>query len=119
MDGKDRSSSSKHGVILVNGFQVSRDQAGLPFVVMDDVGGETDVLGQEECSPRKENEAFRIVEIIPPGCAVKGLSVVILVRPMNRQGCPGSFCRFRAISSPMELRFRRQHIGVTPEALTV
>jgi hypothetical protein len=61
----------KKRIALVDRFEISGDQSGLPFMMVDDIGGELHVLAQVENGPREEDEAFRIVEIIAPGCAVE------------------------------------------------
>jgi hypothetical protein len=78
VDGKDDSGVREEGILSVNRFEVGRDQSRLPFVMMDDVGGESQVSAEEECCLREEDETLRIVEIIPLGSAIEVFPIVKL-----------------------------------------
>jgi hypothetical protein len=78
VDGEDDSGVGEEGILSVDGFEVGGDQSRLPFVMMDDVGGESQVPAEEECCLREEDETLRIVKIIPLGSAIEVFPIVKL-----------------------------------------
>jgi hypothetical protein len=66
------------GILSVDGFEVGGDQSRLPFVMMDDVRGESQVPAEKECCLREEDETLRIVKIIPLGTAIEVFPIVKL-----------------------------------------
>jgi len=78
VDGEDDSGVGEEGILSVDRFEVGGDQSRLPFVMMDDVGGESQVSAEEECRLREEDETLRIVKIIPLGSAIEVFPIIKL-----------------------------------------
>jgi hypothetical protein len=71
MNGEGRSGMGKERMVLVDRFEIGRDQSGLPFMMVDNIRRKLHMLTKAEDSPGEEDETFRIVEVIAFGCAVK------------------------------------------------
>jgi hypothetical protein len=78
VDGEDDSGVGEEGILSVDGFEVGGDQSRLPFVMMDDVGGESQIPAEKECCLREKDETLRIVKIIPLGSAVEIFPIIKL-----------------------------------------
>jgi hypothetical protein len=75
MDGEYGSGMGKEKVVMVDRFEISRDQSGLPLMMMDDIRGEPHALTKNENGSGEEYETFRIVKVVTFGCAVEIFSV--------------------------------------------
>jgi len=78
VDGEDDSGVGEEGIVSVDGFEVGGDQSRLPFVMVDDVRGESQVPTEKECCLREEDETLRIVKIIPLGSAIEVFPIIKL-----------------------------------------
>jgi hypothetical protein len=79
MESEHSSGVREEGVVWVDGFEIGRDQTGLPLVMVDDLRRESQELTKGESRFGKEDEPFGIIKVIPLGCAVKIFSVIELV----------------------------------------
>jgi hypothetical protein len=78
VDGEDAPGVGEEGILSVDGFEVGGDQSRLPFVMMDDVRGESQIPAQEESCLREEDKTLRIVKIIRLGGAIEVFSIIKL-----------------------------------------
>ena len=71
MDREYCSRMGKKRIDVVNRFEIGGDQSGLPFMMVEDVRGKSDMLAKVESSLGEEDEALGIVEVIAFRCAVE------------------------------------------------
>src|SRR4030042_1808264 len=81
MDGEYGGRMGKKRVLLVDRFEIGRDQSGLPFMMVDDIRGEPTVLTKIENGFGEEDETFCIIKVITLGGAVEVFPVEELSPP--------------------------------------